>query len=140
MRHAPLVLMFIASLLLGASAAQAENISLVAHLFGNSEVPSTQSDAFAEAQFTYDSASHAFQYYVNYDGVAPTKVDLHGPATASEKAASVMNIPLSESSPISGTVQLTPAQAGDLLAGKIYLDIHSQKYPDGEIRGQIVRQ
>jgi hypothetical protein len=131
--------MFIASLLLGTSAAQAENISLVAHLFGSSEVPGTQSDAFAEAQFTYDSASHALQYYVNYDGVAPAKVDLHGPAAAGEKAASVLNIPLSVS-PISGTVQLTPAQAGDLLAGKIYLDIHSQKYPDGEIRGQIVRQ
>ena len=102
-------------------------------------VPATQSDAFAEGQFTYDSSTRALQYYVNYDGVAPAKVDLHGPAGAAEKAASVVNIPLS-GSPISGTVNLTTEQGAQLLAGKMYLDIHSQTYPDGEIRGQIVRQ
>lgn len=139
MHRVPLTIMLIFPLLLGASAAQAENISLVAHLLGSSEIPATQSDAFAEAQFTYDSVSRALQYYLNYDGVAPAKVDLHGPAAANEKASVVLNMPLSES-PVSGTVQLTLAQGQELLAGKMYLDIHSQKYPDGEIRGQIVRQ
>ncbi|HWF65125.1 MAG TPA: CHRD domain-containing protein [Rhizomicrobium sp.] len=121
------------------SGAQAATVSLAAHLLGSSMVPATQSDAFAEAQFRYDSATHALEYYVNYDGVAPSKVDLHGPATAGDKAPSVLDIPLSES-PISGTVKLTPGQESELLAGRMYLDIHSQKYPDGEIRGQIVRQ
>src|ERR1700761_1573078 len=119
MRHAALI-MFIAPLLLGASAAQAENILLVAHLLGSTEVPVTDSDAFAEAQFTYDSAGRALQYYVNYDGVAPAKVDLHGPAAANEKAPAALTIPLS-SSPISGTVQLTAEQGQQLLAGKMYL-------------------
>ena len=122
-----------------AFAAQAETISLVAHLLGSTMVPATQSDAFAEGQFTYDSSTRALQYYVNYDGVAPAEVDLHGPAGAAEKAASVVNIPFS-GSPISGTVNLTTEQSAQLLAGKMYLDIHSQTYPDGEIRGQIVRQ
>jgi hypothetical protein len=134
-----LVALAFASPLLAASAAQAESVSLVAHLLGSAEIPATQSDAFAEAQFTYDSASRALQYYLNYDGVAPAKVDLHGPAAANEKASAVLNVPLSDS-PISGAVQLTPEQGQQLLAGKIYLDIHSQKYPDGEIRGQIVKQ
>jgi hypothetical protein len=134
-----LIALAFASPLLGASTAHAESVSLVAHLLGSSEVPSTQSDAFAEAQFTYDGASRALQYYLNYDGVAPAKVDLHGPAAANEKASTVLNIPLSDS-PIGGTVQLTLEQGQQLLAGKMYLDIHSQKYPDGEIRGQIVRQ
>ena len=102
-------------------------------------VPATQSDAFAEAQFSYDSATHALEYYVNYDGIAPAKVDLHGPATAKDKAATALDIPVSES-PISGTVKLTPEQENQLLAGRMYVDIHSQKYPAGEIRGQIVRQ
>ena len=139
MRHTPLSLMFIFPLLLGASAAQAESIGLVAHLLGSTEVPATESDAFAEAQFTYDNASHALQYYVNYDGVAPAKMDLHGPAAANEKAPAVLNIALSQS-PVSGTVQLTPEQGQQLLAGKMYLDISSQKYPDGEIRGRIIKQ
>jgi hypothetical protein len=138
MKRALIALAFV-SLLLDVSAAQAESVSLVAHLLGSSEVPATQSDAFAEAQFTYDNSSRALEYYVNYDGVTPAKVDLHGPAAANEKASVVLNISLSES-PISGTIQLTPEQGRQLLAGKMYLDIHSQKYPDGEIRGQIIRQ
>jgi len=129
-----------ACLFIGAiSGAQAASVSFVAHLLGSGMVPATESDAFAEAQFSYDGALHELQYYINYDGVAPAKVDLHGPAGAGEKAAPLLDIPLSES-PISGTAKLTPGQESELLAGKMYLDIHSQKYPDGEIRGQIVRQ
>src|SRR5215469_10727441 len=94
-----------AILLSAASAAQAETVSLVAHLLGSSEVPSTQSDAFAEAQFTYDSSAHELQYYVNYDGVAPAKVDIHGPASPGEKAALAVEIPLSES-PVTGALKL----------------------------------
>ena len=139
MRHTALIIIFIAPVLLGASVAHAESVSLAAHLLGSTEIPATQSDAFAEAQFTYNSASRALEYYVNYDGVAPAKVDLHGPAAANEKAPSALNLPLSNS-PLSGTVQLTPEQGQQLLAGKMYLDIQSQKYPDGEIRGQIGKQ
>ncbi|HZQ41137.1 MAG TPA: CHRD domain-containing protein [Rhizomicrobium sp.] len=138
MKRAPLIIaafLFVAAI----SGAQAATVSLVAHLLGSGMVPVTDSDAFAEAQFSYDSATHALQYYVNYDGVAPSKVDLHGPAAATDKAASVLDIPVSES-PISGKLQLTPAEENELLAGKMYLDVHSQKYPAGEIRGQIVRQ
>src|ERR1700722_11170148 len=134
-----LITLAFASLLLDVSAARAQSVSLVAHLLGSSEVPATQSDAFAEAQFTYDSSSRALEYYVNYDGVTPAKVDIHGPSAANENVPAVLNMPLSES-PISGTVQLTPAQGQQMLAGKMYLDIHSQKYPDGEIRAQIVKQ
>jgi hypothetical protein len=76
---------------------------------------------------------------VNYDGVAPTKVDIHGPASAKSKADAVLTIPVSDS-PLGGTITLTPDQGDALLAGKMYIDIHSQKYPDGEIRGQIVKQ
>jgi hypothetical protein len=99
------------------STAQAETVSLVAHLLGSSEVPATASDAFAEAQFTYDTAAHQLQYYVNYDGIAPAKVDLHGPAAAGVKAASVINLPLSES-PVSGAISLTPSRKARCSLGK----------------------
>lgn len=130
----------VASALISAhSGACAGTVSLVAHLLGSTEVPATQSDAFAEAQFTYDSAAHELQYYVNYDGIAPSKIDLHEGAAAGEKMPSAINLPLSES-PLSGAAKLTAEQEAMLLAGNMYLDIHSQKYPDGEIGGQIVRQ
>lgn len=131
-RVVPIVGFLLATL----SAANAASISLVAHLLGSTA--RSGSDAFAEAQFTYDSTSRALDYYVNYDGVAPAKMDIHGPAGVGENAPGLVTLPLSES-PISGTVTLTGEQAAELLAGKTYLDIHSKAYPDGEIRGQIVK-
>lgn len=120
------------------SIAQGEEISLVAHLLGSTQVPASQSDAFAEAQFSFDSGAHTLQYYVNYDGIAPAQIDIHGPASEGANAPSLVNIPVSES-PVSGSATLTPDESGQLLAGKLYIDIHSRTHPDGEIRGQIVR-
>lgn len=130
------ILLAVGFLLATMSAANAESISLVAHLLGSTA--HSGSDAFAEAQFTYDSSSRALEYYVNYDGVAPVKVDIHGPAGAGENGPAIVTFPLSDS-PLSGTVTLTQEQAAELLAGKSYLDIHSKTYPDGEIRGQITK-
>jgi hypothetical protein len=118
---------------------QAETISLVAHLLGGNAAPQNKSDAFGEGQFTYDSQSGKLEYYLTYDGAAPTKIDLHGPAKPNENAATVLAFPLSES-PVSGTVTLTKAQADSLLAGSLYVDMHSAAYADGEIRGQIKKQ
>ena len=136
MRRPHLTLLAVGFLLGTMSAANAESISLVSHLLGS--IAHSGSDAFADAQFTYDSNSRALEYYVNYDGVAPAKVDIHGPAGAGENAPAIVTLSLSES-PISGTVTLTQEQATSLLAGKTYLDIHSKTYPDGEIRGQITK-
>ena len=124
------------ALLLAASAARADSVPLVAHLLGANNVPVSKSDAFAEGQFTYDTATRQLDYYVTYDGIAPSKVDLHGPAGGSENAAMVANLPLSES-PLTGKVTLTQDQGAALLAGRMYIDIHSQAFANGEIRGQI---
>jgi len=115
---------------------QAESVSLVAHLLGGNNSPANKSDAFGEGQFTYDTASRRLDYYVTYDGIAPSKIDLHGPAGAGENGGLVGNFPVSES-PVTGKVTLTPDQGAALLAGRIYVDIHSQAFANGEIRGQI---
>jgi len=115
---------------------RAETVSLVAHLFGSNAIPQNKSDAFGEAQFTYDSQTRQLDYYVTYDGASPTRIDLHGPAGPGENAMAIATFPVSES-PVTGKTILTQGQATALLAGKIYVDLHSQAYADGEIRGQI---
>jgi len=57
MKRALIALAF-ASPLLAASAAQAQSVSLVAHLLGSAEVPATQSDAFAEAPAAVGASHH----------------------------------------------------------------------------------
>lgn len=135
-KKAFLISAFMGGLLLSGSTAQAENVSLVAHLLGGSNVPANKSDAFGEGQFTYDTASRTLDYYVTYDGIAPGKIDIHGPAGVGENGALVTNFPVSES-PVTGKVTLTPDQGAAILAGRIYVDIHSQAFANGEIRGQI---
>ena len=58
------------------------------------------------------------------------------PAKEGENAGTMITIsPLA--SPIKGAAILTEDQAKALLSGNMYIDVHSAKYPDGEIRGQI---
>jgi hypothetical protein len=48
-------------------------------------------------------------------------------------------IPGIASSPAEGSATLTDAQASDLLAGKLYVNIHTAANPGGEIRGQVTK-
>ena len=38
-----------------------------------------------------------------------------------------------------GSTTLTPQQAADLLAGRWYVTIKTEKYPNGEIRGKVAK-
>jgi hypothetical protein len=42
-------------------------------------------------------------------------------------------------SPFEGTAVLTDAQASDLLAGRWYVNVHTEANKAGEIRGQVVK-
>jgi hypothetical protein len=126
-------------LLTATVAGQAATVSLTAYLLGGNAVPQNKSDAFGEGQFSYDSQSGKLEYYLTYDGAVPTRIDLHGPAKPNENGPAILSFPVS-ASPVSGTATLTKVQAEAILAGTAYVDMHSQTYPDGEIRGQIRRQ
>ena len=41
--------------------------------------------------------------------------------------------------PVNGGADLNDGQAADLLAGKWYVNIHTQAHPPGEIRGQMMK-
>lgn len=71
---------------------------------------------------------------------------LTGPATAAHihlgakgKAGPVL-IPLCGpcKSPASGSIKVTDAEMTDLINGKTYVNVHTAKNPNGEIRGQVM--
>lgn len=47
--------------------------------------------------------------------------------------------PKASSGKLSATVTLKPEQVEDLRAGRIYLQIHSERAPDGSIRGWLLK-
>jgi hypothetical protein len=124
----------------GSATAFAETVALKAMLDGAAEVPPNDSPGTGRATFTYDTDTKHLTYSITYDGLTgpATAGHIHGPAAAGESAGIVVPFAVPES-PISGTATLTDDQAAALLAGRLYVNIHTAANKAGEIRGQIVK-
>ncbi len=123
--------------LLAVAPASAEVVNLKADLKAASEVPPTNSKGSGSVTATYDTASKKLSWKGSYK-------DLSGPATAAHfhigeagKNGAVA-VPISPAtSPLEGSATLTDAQASELLAGRMYVNVHTAANRGGEIRGQI---
>lgn len=114
---------------------------LKAKLDGKTEVPANTSAGTGAADIDYDAASKKLSWKVTYSGLSgpATAAHFHGPAEAGKNAGVAVAIPNQATSPVEGSATLTDAQAADLLAGKYYVNIHTQANPAGEIRGQVTK-
>jgi hypothetical protein len=121
------------------AAAALTPVMLVATLSGASEVPAVATDAAGKLVATLDAASNVLTWKVTYSGLSgvPTMAHFHGPALAGQNAGVVVPINGALTSPITGSVTLTPSQAADLAAGKWYVNLHTAASPGGEARGQV---
>ena len=121
-----------------ASIAAAETTAFTADLKGSSEAPPTESNAKGRAELTYDDSTKTLRWTISYWGLtgAATAAHFHGPAREGENAGVMITIsPLP--SPMKGAAILTEDQSRALLGGNMYINVHTAKYPDGEIRGQL---
>jgi len=121
-------------------AASAETIQLHAMLTASAEVASSATPPTGEATATYDTETKLFTYQASYSGLSgpATAAHFHGPAEPGANAPPVVPID-NPASPMSGSATLTDAQAADLLAGRWYLNVHTEAHRPGEIRGQLMR-
>ena len=112
-----------------------------AMLDGKSEVPPTTSTGTGTADIDYDPASKKLSWKLTYTGLSgPAKAaHFHGPAEAGKNGGVAVAIPGATSSPAEGSATLTDAQAADLVAGKYYINVHTEANPGGEIRGQVMK-
>ena len=121
-----------------ASPAVAETRAFTAELNGSSQVPPTDSKARGKGDFTYDDTSKKLTWTITYWGLSDKakSAHLHGPASEGANADTMITVsPLQ--SPIKGAAILTEEQVKALTSGDMYFDVHSAKYPEGEIRGQL---
>jgi hypothetical protein len=105
------------------------------------KVPPNDSNGTGMLEATYDSSSKQLSYTADYSGLTgnATMAHFHGPADAGKNAPIVVPVQGSVASPIKGTATLTDAQAAELLAGKLYFNVHTEKNKGGEIRGQVTK-
>lgn len=111
-----------------------------ATLAGTSEVPSVSTTGAGTLRATLNKDHTALKWKLKFSGLTGpvTGAHFHGPAAAGANAAVVIPLTGSITSPQSGEVKLTAAQAADLLAEKWYFNVHTAAHPSGEIRGQVM--
>jgi CHRD domain-containing protein len=127
-----------ASIAVMAAPVHAEMLTLKAQLTGAQEVPPTGSAGTGTADVKVDTEAKKATWTVQYSGLSgdATAAHFHGPAMPGESAGPVIDI----SGKIeNGAADLTDSQLADLEAGKLYINIHTEKFPDGEIRGQVTK-
>jgi Cu/Zn superoxide dismutase len=118
------------------SAAQAEMLKFHADLVASEEAPATDSKGKGMAEVTVDTDTKKVSWTVKTDGLTgdATAAHIHGPAAVGEKAAPEIDM---SKAIMEGSAEITDAQLADIQAGKTYVNIHTAKFPDGEIRGQL---
>ena len=109
--------------------------NLSATLDGSQQVPANSSTASGLFSGTYDGNSKVLTYNVSYRGIMPTAAHIHTGAPGTSGGISINFSGLT--SPITGTAYLSLDQINDLLNNRMYVNIHSSAFPNGEIRGDI---
>src|ERR1700712_1791078 len=129
-----------ASVLALAAPAFAETMNMKANLSATEEVPPNPSKATGSVTRTYDTASKKLSWKGSYkDLTGPaTAAHFHGPAEPGKNAGVMLPI-APNTSPFEGSATLTDAQASDLMAGRMYINVHTEANKGGEIRGQVVK-
>ncbi|ACA20986.1 CHRD domain containing protein [Methylobacterium sp. 4-46] len=126
--------------LAGSADAAGEKQTFRATLNGTSEVPPNQTKGSGEVTATYDPETKTLNWRGSYSGLtgSVTAAHFHGPAAPGQNAGVLIPAPAA-TSPFEGSAALDEAKAADLLAGKLYFNIHTAENPKGEIRGQVER-
>lgn len=120
------------------TAAQAEMMKFTAELTGAAEVPPTDTAATGTVEVTLDTEAKTVAWVVTTEGLSGevTASHIHGPAIATESAGPQIDT----MAKMDGTAPITDEQIADLTGGMYYYNVHTAKFPDGEIRGQLMAE
>jgi hypothetical protein len=126
-----------------ASPSQAEILHYKVSASSAQEVPPVDGKGTAKVKVTYNTDTKL----LTWDG---TYSNLSGPPYAAHfhlgtpKDNGAVVIPIfgdkDSQSPFKGSTTLTVDQVKHLMAGKLYLQIHTDAHRDGEVRGQLTKE
>jgi hypothetical protein len=88
---------------------------------------------------TLDDVTNQLSWSINWGGLvgSPTAMHFHGPALSNQNAGVQVGVGV-VGTPVIGNAILNAVQEADLLAGLWYLNLHTNAFPGGEIRGQVL--
>lgn len=109
---------------------------------GAQEVPAVNTQGMGTIEGRYDTTKRSLQYKVTWTGLSgeATAAHFHGPASPGENAPPMQDITITVNG-TSGIGEATVTASSELhaalMAGKVYYNIHTADFPEGEIRGQV---
>ena len=111
-------------------------------LSGCQEVPEVTTTGNGTASVTLDTLNNTITVegtYQDMEGIV-TAAHIHGPAQQGQNAGVILTLNTTggTSGDITGNGTLTPENVQNVLDGLTYINVHSETYPGGEIRAQIV--
>ncbi|HEY2761049.1 MAG TPA: CHRD domain-containing protein [Pirellulales bacterium] len=126
--------------------ARAASLQFEAFLEGLQEVPPNVSPAFGFADLSLDSVTGAVTVNAgsNYSDLLGGSIgaSLNGPAAPGSNAGVLLSLTLDNPGATTGTISgggtLAAGNIADMIAGNTYINIRSQVFPSGEIRGQLL--
>lgn len=125
-----------------AGPAMAAMVNLKAELNGAAEVPPNPTAAKGAITATFDTGTKKLTWKGSYSGLSGPATAAHfhtGEAGKNGGVAVPIFAGAAAKTPFEGEATLTDAQAADLLAGKLYGNIHTEANKAGEIRGQVTK-
>lgn len=131
------VLAFACLALLSVAAPAAEAQTFVFHLSGDQEVPPVPSMASGGCHGDYDAMANELDLICVHDVELATLIHVHR-AAAGANGPPVFDLGDPTSPVVATWTGLTPQDVADLMAGELYVNIHTGGRPDGEIRGQVL--
>lgn len=117
-------------------------VNLKADLKASNEVPPGSGSGSGSVTATFDTASKKLSWKGSYAGLSSPATAAHfhtGEAGKNGGIAVPIFAGASAKTPFEGSATLTDTQAADLMAGKLYVNIHTATHKAGEIRGQLTK-
>lgn len=94
------------------------------------------------ADFVLDRTTQQLNWTITFKDLTSNAVaaHIHGPQTPGGNAGVIFDLaPNGTKSPLVGSVVLNDGELEYLLTGRLYVNVHTTKYPAGELRGQVMR-
>jgi len=127
------------ALLLVTARAEARQLTFFAVLNGGQVVPPSPSNAMGVAFLTFDDATKRICYSISYSGLtgSETEAHLHG-AKPGQTNAVLYDLTPAGTPKVSCLGPIKPVEERLLKQGRMYINIHTDVYVAGEIRGQVL--
>lgn len=120
-----------------------DDIVFTATLSDQDQSIPTESPGVGFAEMRLERATLKLSWKVTYKNLSspPIGAGLYGPENVGGNAGLVVDLANGRlTSPIIGSTVLSDGVFQYLITGRVYVNIHTRKYKDGELRGQLRRQ